>query len=379
MIFGHIDRLLTRYIHDELSPSQRACVERHLSQCPQCRLSHDRLSAAHDALAQLSLVSAPGSLWPRIEMGLRKSLQSEQGLGHLGQLRRVTSARSTTRVRLIVVGAFALVILVVIIGWAFLHPHGPSWEVRTLHGRPVIGWFAFGDRGRLRVGDRLITDKGSQAEIEVADIGTVTVAPGSRVRLKATNRTEHRLELESGALEAKVTAPPRLFVVDTCTGKAIDLGCAYRLQTDGKEATILHVTTGQVAMEVGGRSSLVPKGFTCESRHSGGLGTPIKEDAPVQLQLAVHQFDFESGGDPAAERARRAARPPDVITLWHLLPRTGPEERGMLYATMARFSRPPNSVNRSGLLQGDAKMLNNWRDSILYDLAESEISLSAGQ
>ena len=47
---------------------------------------------------------------------------------------------------------------------------------------------------------------------------------------------KHCLRLAHGRLSARVTAPPRLFVVDTPAATAIDLGCAYDLAvlTDGR-------------------------------------------------------------------------------------------------------------------------------------------------
>ena len=89
----------------------------------------------------------------------------------------------------------------------------------------------------------------SRARIDIADIGTVTIAPGSRVSLTATGKAQHRLALEKGELEAHVKAPPRLFIVDTQAGKAVDLGCAYRLTTSPDGVTTLNVTAGQVALK----------------------------------------------------------------------------------------------------------------------------------
>jgi hypothetical protein len=257
-------------------------------------------------------------------------------------------------------------------GWVVWRQRAPYWEVRTLAGRPRVGWFAIGSRGRLRLGDRLTTDLASRAEIEVADIGTVKIGPNSRVRLTATGKARHSLDLEQGALEARVSAPPRLFVVETGSGRAVDLGCAYRLETAASGATILRVTLGEVALEDAGRSSLVPAGFSCESRRGAGLGTPVGDDAKPALRDAVRRFDFVAGGDAAADEARRIAGPRDAITLWHLLRRTSVEERGRLFDTLARLAPPGPSVRREGLLRGDPKMLDVWKQTILYDLAESE-------
>lgn len=407
MIFFHVDRALAAYLHGELAPAERQRIERHLARCSRCREAAERLRAVHAALPRLPVCAAPDALWQRIEQGLngtrahsgarasahmlgieRDAAQGAASDGAHGQtpeqageqadirdLRRILLRPAPVQGRLILaLGSLAMVLVGGIVAKTLYRPPGAGWEVRTLQGRPVIGWFPFGARGKLRVDECLTTDRGSSAEIAVADIGTVKVAPGSRVRLAETGRNQHRLSLEKGALEAKVTAQPRLFVVDTPIGKAVDLGCAYRLETDGRQSTFVKVTLGKVSLEDGGRSSLVPHGFSCESRHDGGLGTPVSDRASEALRQAVHRFDYEAGGTAAAEQARLVARRQDTITLWHLLGRCPPAERGLLFTTMAAYSRPPTTVSRAGIIAGDTKVIEAWKESIIYDLEESELS-----
>ena len=373
MIRLHVELALAAYLHGELSRGERESVERHLALCARCRSAVVRLRAVDAALPQLPVCPAPDTLWQRIETQL-DTAQHGASVEAVRDLDRalLRPPRSNRRFAF-ALGSLALLIAGGFATMAVLHQRAPAWEVRTLQGRPRIGWFAFGKRGSLRVGDSLTTDRGSLAEIAVADIGTVKLAPGSRVRLAATGSAQHRLVLEKGALEAKVTARPRLFVVDTQVGRAVDLGCAYRLETDGSQSTLLRVTLGEVALEDGGRSSLVPRGFYCESRRSGGLGTPIHDGASEPFRRAMRRFDYESGGDAAVDAARAAAHPPDAITLWHLLRRGSASERGPLFDTMAGMTRPPKSVTRAGVVSGDTKMLEDWKEAILYDLAESEL------
>ncbi|HLJ56850.1 MAG TPA: zf-HC2 domain-containing protein [Chthonomonadaceae bacterium] len=419
MTLWHVDDLLPAYLHDALSPSQRQRVRRHLARCARCRAAGERLRAAHVALQQLSTAAAPATLWARVEsrLGIESAVRSHRGGAPSGVLAgpkigasgpRIAAAAATTtrdprdaraggisaqagRARSRNSNPFAVfvsfvdnlpapwriatalaVVGAVLLGLAVRRQSAPGWGVRTLAGRPRVGWFALGGRGKLRVGESLTTDRASSAEIDVAGIGTVTIAPDSRVRLAATNASQHRLELQEGALEAHVLAPPRLFVVDTGAGRAVDLGCAYRLRADGGRSTHLTVTVGEVALEEGGRSSLVPMGFSCESRRSGGLGAPVRDGASERLRLAVARFDYEAGGDGAAEAARAAAGKLDPITLWHLLRRCSPAERGRLFDTMAAISRPPRTVTREGIVAGDTAMLDDWKDAILYDLAEAQ-------
>ncbi len=214
----------------------------------------------------------------------------------------------------------------------------PAWDVEWLEG---------GGSAQLAVGDWLRTDKGSRARITVADIGHVQVEPESRVRLVRTSKREHRLELERGRLEALVYAPPRLFVVDTPTAEAVDLGCAYSLEVDGEGEGLLSVFSGYVELAMkGGLTVVVPGGASCRLR-----GVPYYDDAPEALR--------EPERDLAAVLG--AARPRDTLTLFHLFPRVGAEKRALLFEKMASFAPPPEGVTRDRIVRLDRAALDAWR------------------
>src|SRR5436309_715730 len=95
-----------------------------------------------------------------------------------------------------------------------------------------------------------------------------------------------RVALERGKLHAFITAPPRLFFVDTPSAEAIDLGCEYTLAVDDAGIGLLHVTLGWVMLERDGRESYVPIGAMCETRPGVGPGTPFFEDASLSFKEA---------------------------------------------------------------------------------------------
>ncbi|HEX9963237.1 MAG TPA: FecR domain-containing protein, partial [Pyrinomonadaceae bacterium] len=118
----------------------------------------------------------------------------------------------------------------------------PAWNVETIAGTPTAGNEAIGETGKLGVGQFLETDANSRARVQVSNIGQVEIAPNSRVQLVRTHSTEHRLSLERGLMKAKILAPPRLFIVDTPSAVAVDLGCEYTLEVDKDGNSRLHVT-----------------------------------------------------------------------------------------------------------------------------------------
>ena len=234
-----------------------------------------------------------------------------------------------------------------------------AWNVETLAGTPTAGSRTISQNGKLEVGQFLETDANSRARIQVANIGQVEIAPNSRVKLVRTESTEHRLSLERGVLQAKILAPPRLFIVDTPSAVAVDLGCEYTLEVDKAGNSKLHVTSGFVAFERGGRESIVPAGAFCLTKRGKGLGTPFSDAASTEFQNALFKFDFENGSE-SVRTIIKESNVYDALTLWHLLSRVPKTEREKVFDALDSFVKLPKGATREGVLRLDKKMLDLW-------------------
>jgi len=216
-------------------------------------------------------------------------------------------------------------------------PRGPALPVTT----------ASGEQSTLAVGRWLETQE--QSTIAVADIGRVTVEPSSRVRVVETHAQRHRLELEKGALHAKVTAPPRLFVVDTPSAQAVDLGCEYDLAVEASGSTRLVVTHGEVSLEGAGVSSRVSAGAQARSVKGRAPGVPrsLKSGALVNAALDAYE-----GGAPV-EPVLTQAEAVDAVSLWNLLARVDAAQRAAVLDRLLELTRA-EGVDRAKVLALDA-------------------------
>lgn len=196
----------------------------------------------------------------------------------------------------------------------------------------------------LRTGDSRIT-------LEAELVGRVELGPGSELRA-ATSR---QLELRRGRLHAFIWAPPREFVVETASARAVDLGCQYTLDVDGAGNGLLRVETGWVAFQSHGHESFIPAGAECPTRRRQGPGIPFYEDAPEALTGALAAY--ETGDDTALPRLLAAARPRDGLTLWHLLARVPAAARGQVFDRFAQVVGVPRAL-RNGAVQGDGNTLD---------------------
>jgi hypothetical protein len=366
-MFGkHVSSLTSAYCHDELSPEQSRRVAEHLIGCRRCRDEFEEVKFGARLAAQLPLIEAPDSLWRGIEIGLGRAAQptsAREGPSLRPFLMRPRFALASLVLALLMVGTAAFWFRHSPRPLESLRPSGPSWGVARLDGAPRIGSALVNDKARLGIGEWLETDTTSRAQISVSDIGQVEIDPNSRVRLVETKPTEHRLELAEGRLSARISAPPKLFFVDTPSGVAEDLGCAYTLEVDKSGNSLLRVTTGWVSLQLQDRESVVPAGAACTTRPGVGPGTPYFEDASETFRTALSKVDFDH--DSSQIRiVTNNSRVRDTLTLWNLLPRVSGADRELVYDRLASLVPPPRGVTREGVLKLDQQMLDSWKEKL---------------
>jgi Putative zinc-finger/FecR protein len=349
----HVIRHLSAYFHGELEVREKIRVEEHLRDCSRCRESYDQIRFTGEVLSTLSTTPAPDSLWR--ELATRGPVA-----GRVSWL--------TPLAGLAVALFLALGLHWYVIGHTPASvPEGPAWEVANVRGTPRIGSVYLHQKGSLRAGQTLQTDGSSQAEVQIANIGRLYVEPDTRLRLLVTKSDEHRIALDHGKVEATTWSPPRLFVIDTPSGSAVDLGCRYILEVQKDGSALLHVTLGMVALNHDGREAFVPDHFLARTRSGFGPGTPFREDSPAELRAALDAIDFdrdsrESRRQVAAVLAATNDR--DAVTLWHLLSRIDSQDRSAVYDRLSSIVRPPSEVTRTGIVALDSRMLRAWGEAI---------------
>ena len=335
---------LNGYVDGALEPAARDAAERHLATCATCRSDVEGLQALLAGAAGLPKRIEPArDLWPEIA----------PRLGRRGVPWWAGAAAA-------VVLAAAVLLVVAGRGKA-----ASGWIIADVQGRPTIGGRAT-MRSALRTGEALHTDEQSRVRLNVGSLGTVRVAPSSRVRLLAATREEQRLALDYGTIEARIVAPARVFLVETPAALAVDLGCAYVLTTDSVGNGLLRVTSGWVELTNGRRVTTVPRDAEAAIRARRGPGTARAPDAPAELRRALDAFDFEDGGDAALLAVvRLARRRADAVTLLNLLVAAPPALRGDVYTRLVAVAPPPPGVTRAGALALDRLMLNRWWDDLV--------------
>ncbi len=276
-----------------------------------------------DLLDHLPKVKAPDAIWTAIEAALEEHRPP-----------RRSAVRQWQR-------AFASVAVLALLAVGY-------WSVRHRAG----GWIE--------------TDSKSRTTLRIGEIGFVEVEPGTRVRVVTEQPGEHRLALAHGQIRVTISAPPKLFFVDTASGTAIDLGCEYTLSDDELGLGLLHVTRGWVSFQWKGLESLVPAGASCRTRPKIGPGIPYFDDAPQRLKEALEGWGVEKSGDDPIDVILAEARVRDTLTLWHLLQRVEVGDRARVYDRIASLTPIPDGVSREKALKLDRATLKLWKDELAW-------------
>lgn len=266
-------------------------------------------------LEHLPLVEAPESVWISLEAKLRE------------RPRRVNRTRLAF--------ACAAIAFTVTVAW---------WQVSTRSH-----WIE--------------TNATSSTTLKIANIGLVEVLPNTRLRVVADRAGEHRLSLAHGRIHATISAPRRLFFVDTAAGTAIDLGCDYSLTADDNGSGVLRVARGWVSYQWKGMESLVPAGASCRTHTHNGVGTPYFDDASDPFKRAVDRFDE---AQMSLDTVLATARVRDTLTLWHVISRVGAGDRAQVFDRIAALTPLPADVARERVLTLDAETLKRWREELAW-------------
>jgi hypothetical protein len=289
-------------------------------------------------------------------------LRFEPGTRPLVLPRPAQPVGGTHRVRWVLAAAALLVAASAgWVQWRFTWPAGRGWEIST----PVSSRLS-----RLEVGATFELPAADPAVaptvINVARIGTMTVAGGSRVTLQSTHGTRHRLQMDLGEAHFRVWAPPRSVAIQTPVGEVIDFGCEFDLRVE-QDMTSIDVRSGWVQLDNTVGEVLVPEGAASEMRRGVRPGVPVFNSATAAFRTAVRELEQSglerSGDDVSIRTVVQDARVEDMLTLLLLVERHS-AGADRIAARAAELSPPPRDVTVGQVLRGDRDGLWRWRDTL---------------
>jgi hypothetical protein len=295
--------------------------------------------------------------------------------------------RRVRRIRRISVAAAA----VVAVGALWLVPSSESWEVEAIAGVPSIRWApgavgqgarssaAGGPAGTAERGESgaegasiaagmvVETDGISSARLRVGRNGFAELSPASRVRVLRADGDEQRFSLEQGVLAAHVSGTAGAFVLQTPFARAVGTrgaSCEFEVRVDSSGVGRVGVSEGTLTLEADGRHVFVPAGNAASIGSVRGPGLPFPVGATARFKSLVGTIDSLGASTERLSALLAVADRASTITLFHLLPRLGTNQRLQVVDRMASLVPPPPGVTRDGLAQLDSSMLARWEPSL---------------
>ncbi len=242
----------------------------------------------------------------------------------------------------------------------------------TINDRPAI-------RGVIAVGETLRTRAAERARLRIADIGWLEVEPNSIVSIIESRTGRRRLHLERGEIRARINAPPAVFIVETPSARAVDLGCAYILTVSPSGEGELRVTDGWVSLDRGLRQSLVPAGSMASLATEGRISPPYSQTTTAAFRYAllswwrdedVSEMDRRDATVAVLQEAKKA----DALSLLNLIGRASSRsERSLIYDRLTELVPAPRGVSREAVISGDRNATEAWWPVVERDLGLSRL------
>jgi hypothetical protein len=238
-----------------------------------------------------------------------------------------------------------------------------TWQALRMEGSPRVNGRAVERASNIYTGQRIETDATSRVQVRSELVGQVELDPNSELYVKESSGNRQLLSLRHGVLHALIWAPPSEFAVDTPAARAVDLGCAYTLETESGGDGLITVQLGWVAFDHDARESFIPAEAACRIHAGQGPGIPWFQDATAEFSTALLRWE-RTGTPDTLQAMLRTARPRDALTLWHLLSRVPVGQRGMVFDRFAAEVKLPAEVHRTAVIAGDAHALNVCWDAL---------------
>jgi len=242
-----------------------------------------------------------------------------------------------------------------------------SWPERRPWPMTVRAGAAPPRADRLEVGRQFLAGPDTQALVDVARIGTMTVAPGSDLTLRTTSSKRHRLVLARGTIDLRVWAPAGWVGFQTPAGEVIDLGCVFRLTVTDDGTTRVRVDSGWVQLENFGGEVLIPAGTSSEMRVDGAPLVPVYDASTPRFRDGVRAVERATRADPTAMPNLdflADAAPRDVLTLLVLARSLPPAARTPMLSRASELFAPPPGVSIEAIVAGDMDKLWLWYDAL---------------
>lgn len=245
------------------------------------------------------------------------------------------------------------------------------WKVSSLAGSPLIGNIAMGALDSVKEGQWISTNDTSRAQIQIADLGIITIEPNSKVIVVKNAEGNNRIFVEYGTIDADMNPHQKSFFVEMPSAVAKDQGGNFTLTIDSVGDGMVFVKDGKIAVESLNKEAIVPAGNIVMTKKDIGVGTPFNQNSSREFKQAIFKFDFGNCEESCVNTILNNAKFTDAITLANLIPSVENKYKGEVYAKLANFVPPPRQIAKDSLPFMNEAEIDTWVDKIQKQVEEN--------
>ncbi|MBS1516538.1 MAG: FecR domain-containing protein [Bacteroidetes bacterium] len=241
------------------------------------------------------------------------------------------------------------------------------WKVINLEGTPMIGGIGIAGTDSIKEGQWITTDSNSRAELIIADIGKVTIEPGSKVVFVTGNDSLKKIMVEYGMINTETKNVNNMpFKVEIPSAVAENKDGSYTVKIDKKGDGMIIVKSGKLDVQSNIRDAIIPAGNIVMTKNGVGVGTPFNENASKGFKNALFDFDFGNCSDNCVRVLLDNAQMTDAVSLVNILngKKLGASEKNEIYNKVVKFIPPPEEIRKDSIAHFNEKELEVWIEDI---------------
>lgn len=242
------------------------------------------------------------------------------------------------------------------------------WTIKAEYGQYQINGI-YTPTNELQLNNTLTTFDSTRVTILVPDAGRVFVNSFSMVKVVQGNDVENIISLQSGSLDVKCKIDEPNLKIETMPAMLTSLGGDYKVSTYAQENVKIETGNGAVKISNPTEELKLIQKHVCEVKSNGEIGIPYHVNAGEELVALINKAAFNKNAVINYSPILELATSTDGISLFYLMKETKNEtDRLAIYMKLNELFPAPPGITQEGIMSLNERMLNTWREDIIWQL-----------
>jgi len=255
--------------------------------------------------------------------------------------------------------------IVILVFLAYFFTSTETWKAYSSSGNPLLNNVAFTSFVDINPGDLINTDNISTVIVEIPDVGTIKLLNGTSFkRLKKNNSCE--LLYGSVSIKAKGIKRNLNVVIPEAIVENFNSTAKYSIRTDTRGNTDIELEAGWLRIISGNNQIIFPGHYFLKILRGSGASIPYYSGSEFELIALLEEYLFGGKRGTTLNRILASSTEKENITLWNLIRRVTPEQKGAVYDKLYELVPHPDNIAKKEILNLDQDALQGWLEEIKW-------------